>query len=118
MGRPAFFRGDTPGDLDTEGTKIPPIKDTPPRRRSINSRVNNHADTPEGRGLALSPLFTHQDMNRDRQTYTIRLTQVPTNSHDTPRINADCHTGPTKNAQERLPGGAARRRPDPITPPK
>ena len=50
MGRPAFFQGDTPGDLDTEGTNVPPIKGTPPKRRSINSRANNHVGTPEGKG--------------------------------------------------------------------
>ena len=51
MGRPAFFWGATPGDLDTEETIVPPFKGTPLRRRSINIRTQaNSLVTPDGIG--------------------------------------------------------------------
>ena len=42
MGRPAFFRGVTPKDLDTEAKNVPPIKGTPPRRRIGKILVGAH----------------------------------------------------------------------------
>ena len=50
MGRPAFFQGDSPGDLDTEGTNVPPSRLLPRKRRSINNRADNHVGAPEGKG--------------------------------------------------------------------
>ena len=76
MGRPAFFRGVTPGDLDTEGTNVPPIKGTPPRRRSINTRAGKDLLTPEGMGSALSRLCwpQHRQGQTDKHTWSTTIT--------------------------------------------
>ena len=57
MGRPAFSWGVTPVDLDTEGPNGPPIKGTPPQRRSINIKIQQEFYTPGGMGSARSPLL-------------------------------------------------------------
>ena len=89
MGRPAFFRGVTPGDLDTEGTTVPPIKGTPPRRRSTNSRAGKRSSYPRRNGLSSSPtLLTKTSTGTDRPTH-MKHHKYHILSHNTPHINAD-----------------------------
>ena len=46
----------------------------------------------KGRGLVFSPLFSHQNINRDRQTYTRRPTQVPDQYRKTRRASTQTPT--------------------------
>ena len=77
MGRPAFLRGVTPGDLDTEGTNVPPIKGTPPRCRSINSRAGKRSPYPKKEWAQLLARSAGHNIDRDRPTNTHEAPQLP-----------------------------------------
>ena len=69
MGRPAFFRGDTPEDLGTEEHEALPPREPPPVAQSNNIQARYTTGTPEGMGPALSPLSISHDHSNDRLSY-------------------------------------------------
>ena len=115
MGRPAAFRGVTPGDLDTKGTNVPPIKGMPPRRKNINNQTSKIYLCPKRNGLSSQPaLLATTSTGTDRQTI-MKHRKYHVLSRSTPHINAN--NGP--NTQMRQSGfrGGREEAAEPSTPP-
>ena len=124
MGRPAFFQGDTPGDLDTEGTNVPPPSRVRPQSAEVSTYpIKKDKLAPQKEWvwlLARSSLTLSPNKNRDSQTYTRRLMHTcHIRLQDTKRNHADMN--PTNKRARAVTGGggggSAWRRPDPSTPP-
>ena len=107
MGRPAFFRGDTPGDLDTEGTSVPPHQGYAPEAQKYQLfKQDKLAGTPEGMGPALSPqpalLPTEQ---KQGQTYIHQDADTSGIQYRKTRSVSSQISAQQPHSQEQLPGG-------------